>query len=433
MEKIITEPVKEIWGHITGLSSPITHFARTVSNYLFSSHNPTHQHQKSNWQILYYCCLGTFLFLAYELLIKPAIEFTSLYLWLKNLPATCYFTFLTFSWPIKIAVGLSIIFAIGLAFHEKYAQDQETKTAEALTENLSEQSKKQHQDNMDKLTQNGNRLELAVQQLQQDLQGAKNEIQQIQSKHWSQLAQKTQLDQIRHHLNLTPLPALLVKNEEDFLAEQHNLGKILAQKILENLNSQNQVPAIDHALLSTQIDKIKEGTQALNTQQTNKDMAHALDLLNLFYNISIQIHQGAYIQAQDQVEAVKTNNTVTTRHGSHPLLLDELEKLLTTLRNSTQPSSNAADNTTSQDNPLATASTSTANAAQAATLASDQIIPAHSDANTANTEASNTTPPATQTPLCEPTSIRNHLFSLPHLFDLSAHPTFAKESACTIS
>ncbi len=431
MEKIISEPVKELWSHITGLSSPITSFVRTIIGYIFRANKPDHKQQppqKNRFlQTIYFVSLGTFLFFAYELLIKPAIEQTALYLWLKNLPTSCYFVFLTFSWPIKIAIGLSILLAIALALNAKATQDHEAMAEEVQAKNLSAQTKKQHDDNIRALVQNHKKLELAVQKLEQDIQNTQTQRAEAKRKHALQLTQKTQLDLLRYRLSLPPLPSTVVKNGQ-ILAEQHALGKLLANKIFENLSSPQQRLTVYHTAFSTRIDNIKNEMQILNAHQTSKAMGHTLNLLNQCYDISIQINQGTYTQAQNQVEIIKTNSTTKMRYSSTPPLLAELEKLLAHLH-TTSHSSNTSNDSTRQSK----VTTSSASTPDTTTSTDDSATQNDVNSNTVSADENNSTPPPTQTATPDLSSPDAHT-QLTHagFFDSICHATFSHESSCTI-
>lgn len=333
MEKIINEPIKEIWSQITGVSSPITSFAQSILSSLFGTSKPKqHQQKNSFWHTAYCISLAAFLFFAYELLIKPGIEQTALYLWLKNLPTTCYFLFLTLSWPIKITVGLSILFAIGLALHAKTSRDEEARTAENQAKNLSEQKQQQHQDDMLKVTQKTHKLDLTVKKLENELTRTHIQMAGIQRRHAIQLAKKNQLDQIRFQHSLPPLSPTILKNSE-ILAEQHTLGKLLTDKIAESLES---IPAPQCLIsLAAHIDNIKNAMAAISTQEKTKAMTHALDLLNLCHTIVAHIKQRDYPEAKKQIDNAKTS---TARYGQSSPLLTELEQLVTHLDNNTAQS-----------------------------------------------------------------------------------------------
>ena len=253
-------------GYVYEFAATSYHTTRKVLDLIFNTENSNKpsQEQETHWsERLFTAALAVYIYITFELLIKPAVEHTGVYIWLKSLPTICYYTFLTFSTATQITLATSILLSIGTAIFLRKKRHTEKTLDNKQSEVKKQASEHEQEQLLKKLAADNQFLIKELQSLQQQL---KKEQEAKEDKE-KRLPLETLLDRLHKQYKLAPL-ALRQTNKlaenSIFTGLQTTMYQLLSRDIHSLLD---QYQTADHADNSRNHQLIDDIRGEINTLQ----------------------------------------------------------------------------------------------------------------------------------------------------------------------
>ena len=265
MAVFIDSIIKECMSYVYEFAATSYHTTRKILDLIFNTEtsNKPSQKQEAHWsEALFTAVLAVYIYITFELLIKPAVEHTSLYIWLKSLPTICYYTFLTLSTATQITLATSVLLSIGAAIFLRKRRHTEKTLNNKQNEAKKQASEQEKEQLLKKLAADNLFLIAKLQALQQQL---KKEQEAKEDKE-KRLPLETLLDRLHKQYKLAPLSLRQTNKLAEnsiFTGLQTTMSQLLSRAILSLLDQYQAEDHADNSRANQLIDDIREEINTL--------------------------------------------------------------------------------------------------------------------------------------------------------------------------